>query len=158
MKFLFSTLQIEGDNENDRKKIVTDISQGHEIREPGINPSFHPEGRMDPKEGKVDLNQNRIDIRTEILNQISKGLVDQGDEGNGGEVVQQPSDPSPSFSIRGYLQCPKKAEQQAVKEELGPPERDLSPEEKNQKREANNEEKGQPFSRSNSFHGKSSIP
>jgi hypothetical protein len=87
MKFLSSTLQIEGDSENNRKEIITDISQGHEIREPGIDPLFHPDSGVDAEKEEIDLDQIGIDIGPEILDHIAEGLVDGNDEDDRREVA-----------------------------------------------------------------------
>ena len=43
---------------------------------------------------KIDLDQLGVDIRTEILNQITEGLIDQDDEKDGRERHERMSPPS----------------------------------------------------------------
>jgi hypothetical protein len=80
IKFLHSAFQIEGDNENDRKKIITDVNQRHEICKPRGNPSLHPNRRRGSKYEKIDPDQPWVDIRMKIMDQISEGLIDEDDE------------------------------------------------------------------------------
>jgi hypothetical protein len=99
IRFDHPVFQIKGHNENDRKEIVTDIGKGHDICKPGDDPSLHPEGGMDSKKGMINLDQYRIDIRVEVLNQIPEGLIDDNDKENGREVMKEPAYPPHYFSI-----------------------------------------------------------
>jgi len=80
IKLQHPILQIEDDNQNNRKKIITDISQRHEVRKPGNDPLLHPESRMDSKNGKIYSDQSWVDIGMEKMDQITKGFIDKDDE------------------------------------------------------------------------------
>ncbi len=62
-----SILQIKGQDEDDRREIVTDVGKGHDVREPGDNPLLHPDGWMNSKQEKINPDQRWVDIRTEVL-------------------------------------------------------------------------------------------
>jgi hypothetical protein len=82
-------LKVEGCNQDHRKKIIADIGQGQKVGEPRGNPLFHPKGRMDPKKEEVDLDQPRINIRLEILDQVTEGFIDEDNEKDGRKLVQK---------------------------------------------------------------------
>jgi hypothetical protein len=73
-------LQIEDGYKNNRDEIITDISKRQEVCQPGNNPSLHPESRVDSKNRKIYLDQSLVDIGMEIMDQITKGFIDQDDE------------------------------------------------------------------------------
>jgi hypothetical protein len=50
-------LEVNQDNENNWKEIVTGVSQRHDIREPRGDPFLKPERRMDPEDEKINLDQ-----------------------------------------------------------------------------------------------------
>ena len=57
IKFRDLILEIKDNDQNDRKKIITDVSNRQDIRKPGSNPSLHPDGGMGAKKGKIDPDQ-----------------------------------------------------------------------------------------------------
>lgn len=81
--------QIKENYKNNWKKIVAHIKKGHEISKPRDNPSFRPEGRMSAKNHPIHLNQYGVDIGPKILDQISKGLIDEDDIEDGREGVEK---------------------------------------------------------------------
>jgi hypothetical protein len=89
MKFLRFPFKIEGHNEGYRKEIITDVSQRHEICEPRDSPSLHPNRWMDPKNKKIDPNQPRVDIRMEIMDQITERLINEDDEKDRRERIDE---------------------------------------------------------------------
>ena len=100
VEFRSPVLQVQGRNEDDGEKIVADVAEGHDIREPGDDPLLHPEGRIDPEEELIDLDQDGIDIRTDILDQVPEGLIDQDDKKDGRKIVDKGRDPAAGLSLR----------------------------------------------------------
>jgi len=79
-QFVQLASEIENRDQGHRNEIITSIGKGHEVGEPGNNPSLHPEGGMSPKDEVIDLNQPRVDIRLKMLNEVSKGFIDENHE------------------------------------------------------------------------------
>jgi hypothetical protein len=89
-----SILKIKNEHKRDRKKIVAEISKGEEIGEPGDDPLLHPECRINPEQIAINLNQGLVDIGMEIMDQISKRLVNKNDKKDGGKGVYKISNPT----------------------------------------------------------------
>jgi hypothetical protein len=56
---------------------------------------------VNSENGKIDLHQSWVDIGMEMLDQITKGLIDQDDEENGRERLKKGSNLSRPFPIGG---------------------------------------------------------
>jgi hypothetical protein len=112
---------------------------------------------MDPEKRKIDPDQTGIDIRPEILNQISEGLVGEDDKENGRKVLQESSKAFVPSQVRRELEDEKKTQEQGIEEKLGSPEWNSSLKREGKKKKPDEKQKREPFCRSQSFHGKMSI-
>jgi len=118
-------LKIEEYDEDHRKEIVTHVSNGHDVRQPGDGPSLHPEGWMDTEEGKIDPNQPWINIGMERGDQITEGLVNEEDKENRREIVEEATSPSHGSSTQECRYDNKKNQEHSITKEQGDPHLDL---------------------------------
>jgi hypothetical protein len=86
---VFPALQVKDDDKCKRKKVITQVGQRHEIREPGNDPPFHPDRGMYSKKEEVHAYQPRVDVLLEMLDQIPQGFVNENDEYQRGKIVEQ---------------------------------------------------------------------
>ncbi len=152
MKVFPWIFQIECEDKGDRKKIVGEITEGHDIGKPRDDPPFHPDRGMDSKQEVIDPNQRRIDVGVEILDQIPEGEVDQDDKEEGGKGIQKGPYPAQYFPVRGHLQNEKDAEPQRVTKEQRPPEGNLVTEKEDDQHQPDQEKKRQCVNRMDTSH------
>jgi len=153
VKIPFWIPEIHSQNENDWEEIIDPVKEGQEIGEPGGNPAFDPDRWMDAEQKEINPNQPGIDIRVEILNEISEGFVDQNNKKDGRKIIKEASDPSQARPLRGQLEGEEKAYPQAITKDQGTPEWNMALENEHQKDQTDQKKKGQPVDGSDSFHG-----
>jgi hypothetical protein len=54
---------------------------------------------MDAKEEEIEADQLGINVRMEILAQITEGLVDKNNEKDGGKIINKPTYTAPHLSV-----------------------------------------------------------
>jgi hypothetical protein len=86
---------------------------------------------MDAKEEKIDADQLGINVGTEILAQITEGLVDEDKVKDGGKIVNKPAGPAPHLAVGAPFQDQEDACPQGITPEQRSPERNLLPKKKN---------------------------
>jgi hypothetical protein len=143
VEVLPSIPQIKRKDKSNRKKIVGEITEGHDIGKPRDDPPFHPHRGMDSKQEVIDPNQRRIDVGVEILDHIPEREVDQDDKEERGQGIQKGPYPAQYFPVRGHLQREKDAEPQRVTKEQRPPEGNLVTEKEDDQHQPDQEKKRQ---------------
>jgi hypothetical protein len=122
---------------------------------------------MDAKEEEIDADQLGIDVGTEILAQITEGLVDEDKVKDGGKIINKPPYPAPHPSVGAPFQNQEDDGTQGITPEQRPPEWNVVPKAENYHDQPDEKEQGQPMNRIEAFHrgeiypkpeGKSKIP
>jgi len=97
---------------------------------------------MDAKEEEIDADQLGIDVGTEILAQITEGLVDEDKVKDGGKIINEPAYPAHHLSVGAPFQDQEGPYPQGITPEQRPPEWDLVPKAENQQDQPEEKEQG----------------